>query len=71
MNKAVDVILYTDWMTEDITENKDDMVLKEVYNIKKRVVLSLTMNEWEFYVWLKGIEKELWVRKKTLEIIQH
>ena len=68
MAKWVDVIIYADWNSEII----DDMhpVLKEVWNIRHRVMVSLSMREYDEYISKKWLQRELYIREKALQLIQ-
>lgn len=70
MTKPIfDVILYADWQTE-IVEDTANPVFQEVGNIKSRVLLSLTLREYDIYNGLKWLDREMYIRERILELIQ-
>jgi len=65
----VEVNVMADWNSE-IVDDLANPTFQYVWQIKHKVMLSLDMREWEHYMNLKWLDRELYVREKALQIIQ-
>ena len=55
-----------DWDIEIIDDKHP--VTKEIWEVKKRVMIWLTATEWNEYMDLKHTDKEQYIKNKALEI---
>ena len=64
----VEVNITRDWNSEIV----DDMhpVISQIWDIKYKAFVALDMREYDEYMNLKWLDRELYMRKKALEIIQ-
>ena len=69
MAEAVDVAVYRDWQTE-IIEDSENPAFKEARNLKRRVMIALSEREQHQYSKLRWLDRQLFIREKTLWILQ-
>jgi len=65
---SVQCAVMRDWQSEIIEDNHP--VLNEIWNIKHMVFFALSMREYDDYMKLQGLDRELYIRKKALSLIQ-
>ena len=64
----VQVAVMRDWTTEIIED--EHPVLQEIWQVKRMVFASLSMQEYHHYMSLKWLDRELFMRDKALALIQ-